>query len=85
LDVLLFGGPEAGDAVARAPGKDNAMAVPKRRISKTRRRKRRSHDGLAKPVLVHCGRCSTRTEPHTICNECGFYRGKAVIEVEEGV
>ncbi|HAK95594.1 MAG TPA: 50S ribosomal protein L32 [Planctomycetes bacterium] len=60
------------------------MAVPKHRISKTRRRKRRSHDGLTKPGLVQCKRCNTWTEPHTICSECGFYRGKAIIEVEEG-
>ena len=60
------------------------MAVPKRKTSKARKRKRRSHLGIARPNLVKCKRCDSLTEPHTVCVECGFYRGKPLIEIEEG-
>ncbi|MDP7034473.1 MAG: 50S ribosomal protein L32 [Planctomycetota bacterium] len=52
------------------------MAVPKRRTSKARKRKRRSHDALPQQVLVHCGKCEKMIPPHTICNSCGFYSGR---------
>ncbi|MBI4605285.1 MAG: 50S ribosomal protein L32 [Planctomycetes bacterium] len=61
------------------------MAVPKRRTSKSRKGTRRAHDALAAPQTVPCSRCKTRIEPHTICPECGYYRGKPVIAVEEGI
>ena len=60
------------------------MAVPKHRVSKARKRKRRSHLAIDRPTLVQCKRCSTPTPPHTVCMECGFYRGKSLIEIEEG-
>jgi large subunit ribosomal protein L32 len=60
------------------------MAVPKHRVSKARKRKRRSHLAIERPTLVKCKRCNTLIEPHTVCLECGFYRGKSLIEVEEG-
>ena len=60
------------------------MAVPKRKTSKARKRKRRSHLAVEPPTLVKCKRCKTPTEPHSVCLECGFYRGKPLIEIEEG-
>ena len=60
------------------------MAVPKRKTSKARKRKRRSHLAIDRPTLVQCKRCNTLTEPHSVCLECGFYRGKPLIEIEEG-
>ena len=60
------------------------MAVPKRKTSKARKRKRRSHLAIERRTLVQCKRCNTLTEPHSVCVECGFYRGKALIEIEEG-
>ena len=52
------------------------MAVPKRKTSKSRKRKRRSHDSLVEPVFVDCGKCGKRIPPHTICAYCGFYSGR---------
>jgi len=60
------------------------MAVPKRRTSKSNRGKRRAHDALTPPAPIRCSRCHTPIERHTICPECGYYRGKPVIAVEEG-
>lgn len=61
------------------------MAVPKRRTSKSRRGTRRAHDGLKVPNTIRCSRCNTPVELHTICPECGYYRGKPVLAIEEGV
>ena len=60
------------------------MSRPKHKTSKARKRKRRSHLALTRPTLVRCQRCSTWTEPHAICRECGFYRGKPVLQMQEG-
>lgn len=59
------------------------MAVPKKRTSKSRKGMRRSHQRLELPPIVRCSRCSTPKQRHTICPECGYYRGKPVFEVEE--
>lgn len=58
------------------------MAVPKRRHSKTRKRKRRSHDAMEAPGLSLCKRCNQATLPHRVCANCGHYSGRTVIEVE---
>ncbi len=59
------------------------MAVPKRRISKTRRDKRRSHLKLnvVKPVL--CSHCKQPKVAHRVCPNCGYYAGTEVIQPEE--
>lgn len=46
---------------------------------------RRAHDGLSQPTIIRCSRCNSSIERHTICPECGYYRGKPVIAVEEGI
>jgi large subunit ribosomal protein L32 len=35
------------------------------------------------PTRIKCSRCGAIKEPHTICETCGYYRGKPVIEIEE--
>ncbi|MDE0081380.1 MAG: 50S ribosomal protein L32 [Gammaproteobacteria bacterium] len=58
------------------------MAVPKKRTSKQRQRKRRTHY-KARPVATHpCPRCGDPKESHRVCRMCGFYRDEVVIEVE---
>ncbi|MBI4584244.1 MAG: 50S ribosomal protein L32 [Planctomycetes bacterium] len=59
------------------------MGVPKRKTSKSRRGMRRSHDGVRLIDLVKCSRCGNPKLPHTICEVCGFYRGKSVVPKEE--
>lgn len=59
------------------------MAVPKRRVSKTRRDKRRSsHWKLTAPTIVVCPKCKEYKLPHKVCKACGFYDGVEVIKVE---
>ena len=59
------------------------MALPKRRTSKTRRDKRRTHWTLKQPTLARCQRCSSPKLPHTVCPSCGHYKGRKVVDVDE--
>ena len=59
------------------------MAVPKRKISKARRDKRRSSVWkLDPPALSKCSNCGVLTPPHKVCGECGYYKGKEIIKKE---
>lgn len=59
------------------------MAVPQRRTSKSKRDSRRSHTKLSIPALSSCSNCGATIRPHRVCSQCGYYKGIAVIEVEE--
>lgn len=59
------------------------MALPKRRTSKTRKRKRRSHHALSAPNIIECPNCGEPVVPHRACASCGEYNGRKVLEVEE--
>ncbi len=54
------------------------MAVPKRKTSKQRKRKRRSHLALVEPATAKCDRCGATKVPHAACDNCGYYRGRDV-------
>ncbi|MGA2987321.1 MAG: 50S ribosomal protein L32 [Terriglobia bacterium] len=59
------------------------MANPKRRHSKARKNRRRSHDHLAMPAIAECPHCHESKMPHHVCPHCGYYKGKEVILVKE--
>ena len=46
-------------------------ALPKRKISKCRRNRRRAHDSLKKPEVVSCPKCGKPRRPHFECPSCG--------------
>jgi large subunit ribosomal protein L32 len=56
---------------------------PKRKLSKGRRDRRRAHDALEVSNLVACSNCGTMILPHIVCPNCGFYKGREVIEVKK--
>ena len=58
-------------------------ALPKRKISKGRRDRRRAHDQITLTKLVPCETCGEMKLPHRVCKNCGTYRGREVIEVED--
>ncbi len=58
------------------------MPNPKRRHSKSRKNRRRAHDALTAPSLSECTNCHEQKLPHRVCPHCGYYKGRAVIEVE---
>lgn len=59
------------------------MAVPKNKVSKARRDKRRANWKLTAPNLVECPQCHALKMPHRVCPVCGQYKGKEVIKVED--
>jgi len=59
------------------------MAVPKQRHTKSRRNRRRMHIFVKPPTLIKCPKCGKFTLPHTICWNCGFYKGREIINVLE--
>ena len=55
------------------------MAVPKSKISKQRRNKRRSSVWkLETPGINTCPKCGTVTLPHRVCKNCMSYNGREV-------
>jgi large subunit ribosomal protein L32 len=59
------------------------VALPKRRHSKTRGRKRRTHYGLTKKGTTVCSHCDTVKEPHVVCPNCGHYAGREALSMEK--
>ena len=54
------------------------MAVPKRKVSKARRDKRRSsHWKLETPGIVPCPKCGAYRLPHRMCKNCLTYNGRS--------
>ena len=45
---------------------------PVQRISKSRKRKRRSHHALRPTHYVRCQQCGNPRLPHAACQNCGF-------------
>ena len=73
------------------------MAVPKRKTSKARKRKRRTHQSLSAANIpksqktrapgsrsgkFFCSNCNQPKAPHAVCPNCGYYRGQPLVEVE---
>ena len=57
--------------------------LPKRKISKTRRNKRRAHHSLSLPHLVLDSNTGEYRLAHRVCKKTGMYKGKQVIEIDE--
>lgn len=58
------------------------MAVPKRKTSKERKRKRRAHHALSAAPASLCDRCGAAKIPHTVCESCGHYRSRDVLALD---
>lgn len=59
------------------------MAVPKRKVSKARRDKRRSNVWkLSLPGITKCAKCGAIILSHRVCKNCGTYAGKEYISKE---
>jgi len=54
------------------------MAHPKRKISKTRRDKRRTHYKATAPSLSTCDNCGDLKLSHRACPNCGYYSGRSM-------
>ena len=58
------------------------MAVPKGKVSRSRRDKRRANWKLEVPGMVECPQCHELKLAHRVCKNCGYYNGKAVVQTE---
>ncbi len=59
------------------------MAVPKKRTTKSRRNNRRMHIYLKSPALTDCPNCKEKMRRHHLCQNCGYYKGRQIIDVME--
>ncbi|MDD3397003.1 MAG: 50S ribosomal protein L32 [Clostridia bacterium] len=60
------------------------MAVPKYKVSKARRDKRKSSNSkITLSALVECPFCHELKQPHKVCPKCGVYKGKKVLDTEK--
>ena len=58
------------------------FAVPFRKVSKTRKRMRRSHNAMEIPGMTNCSNCWEMIKPHRVCPKCGSYKGKVEVTKE---
>jgi len=56
------------------------MAVPKQRKTKSRRNNRRSHIFIKNAGLTTCQKCGKPVLGHTVCDNCGYYKGVEIID-----
>jgi large subunit ribosomal protein L32 len=61
-------------------GGTQVMAVPKRKVSRSRRNMRRAHHALARTGYVECPNCGEQKLPHHVCPACGHYKGREVFQ-----
>ncbi len=59
------------------------MAVPKSKISKSRRNMRRAHDSLTAANVAECPNCGEIKRPHHVCGACGYYRDREITDAAE--
>ena len=59
------------------------MAVPRKKVSKSRRNMRRSHDGLPGAAYSECPNCGELKRPHHVCEACGHYDGREVVKEDD--
>ncbi|HFA60282.1 MAG TPA: 50S ribosomal protein L32 [Rhodospirillales bacterium] len=59
------------------------MAVPKKKVSKSRRDKRRTHHRLTPPTVVEDRDTGEFRRPHHIDLKTGMYRGRQVLVQKE--
>lgn len=58
------------------------MAVPKKKISRSRRDMRRAHDSLPSQSRGECPNCGELKRPHHVCPSCGHYKDREIVEIE---
>lgn len=56
--------------------------VIRMRHTRAHTKNRRSHHALKAPALAVCKNCGSNHRPHHMCLECGFYKGRQVMDLE---
>ena len=71
------------DVIVEKGQRTEMGALPKKRISRGRRNRRRAQDGLEALNLIACPQSHELRLPHRVCPSCGHYRGVEVVEISE--
>ncbi|MDE0837900.1 MAG: 50S ribosomal protein L32 [Kiritimatiellae bacterium] len=58
------------------------MAVPKRKVSKSRLRSRKASHTKSYVAAKPCPQCGSPQVPHRVCESCGYYRGRQIKTIE---
>ncbi len=59
------------------------VPLPKRKLSKGRRDRRRAHDALQNTNLVQCSQCGEMRLAHTVCPNCGYFQGREIVSMKK--
>jgi len=60
-------------------------ALPKKKLSRSRSRKRSSTKVYRESKLIACENCKQLKLAHRVCSNCGYYKGKEVLKKEEEI
>lgn len=63
-------------------GLEFVMPVPKRKRSRSRRDSRFANKGMEVKAITECNNCKAPLATHKICVNCGFYKGKKVMDTK---
>lgn len=58
------------------------MAEPKKRLTSTRSGNRQSHNALKASPFGLCSNCKQPVISHAVCQNCGYYKGKKILDIE---
>jgi large subunit ribosomal protein L32 len=56
---------------------------PVQKVSKSRKRKRRSHHALRPSTVVRCAQCGSSKLPHAACGNCGYHNPAVAVAVAD--
>lgn len=56
--------------------------VVRMRTTRSRTGNRRSHHALQAPIFAVCKNCGENYRPHHMCQACGFYKGRVIIDMK---
>jgi large subunit ribosomal protein L32 len=54
-------------------------ALPKKKTSRSRKLRRRTHDSVKLGAIILCSHCRRPHLAHHVCSNCGYYHGREVI------
>ena len=55
-------------------------ALPKKKLTRARRGRRLTAYKLRPVQAANCQRCRSAKLPHAACPQCGYYRGRQVVD-----
>ena len=61
------------------------MAVPKSKITRSKRNMRRAHDALEAGNPNECSNCGELRRPHHVCPACGHYGDKEIVAIVDEI